>query len=188
LCHQGLAGLPVVAARPIPGGQLLIRLRCIAGGALPQQLPPVLGILCVRHTRISQPVNREPLVRIGLVLRPRRSEHELPARPHICQVDCRTLTSAGGGEPAAEVHTLADLQAIGVQGGARVVVQSRPGAVEVATDVGADQVDRAIAAAAGGGEPVAEKQRWPTCRPSAVRAGPESLRSSAPVQLRLPPI
>ena len=91
--------------------------------------------------------------------------------------------TAGGGEPAAEKHALIDLQAVGVQGGAGVVAQRCPGAVEDAADVGAAQADRAITAAASGGEPAGAA----TCsrRPAgstAARAGPESLRSSAPVQ------
>ena len=59
---------------------------------------------------------------------------------------------AGGGEPAAEVHALADLQVVGDQGGAGVVAQDRPVALEVAADVGTDQADRA-AAGTGGSEP-----------------------------------
>ena len=44
-------------------------------------------------------------------------------------------------------------------------------------------------AAAGGGEPAAAGTcSWPTCRPSATRAGPESLRSFAPVQSSWPPM
>ena len=50
---------------------------------------------------------------------------------------------AGGGEPAAQKHVSVDLQAVGVQGGAGVVAQLRPGAVELAADVGAEQADRA---------------------------------------------
>ena len=45
--------------------------------------------------------------------------------------------AAGGGEPAAEEHVLADLQAVGEKGGAAVVAQARPVAVELAADVGA---------------------------------------------------
>ena len=41
-----------------------------------------------------------------------------------------SLAAAGGGEPAAEEHALADLQAVGDQGGAGVVAQARPVAVE----------------------------------------------------------
>ena len=46
------------------------------------------------------------------------------------RLDRAVLAGAGGGEPAAEVHVLADLQAVGVKGGAGVVAQGRPGAVE----------------------------------------------------------
>ncbi len=46
--------------------------------------------------------------------------------------------------PPREEHVLVDLQAVGVQGGAGVVAQLRPGAVELAADVGAGQADRAV--------------------------------------------
>ena len=59
------------------------------------------------------------------------------------QADRAAAAAAGGGEPAAEEHALADLQAVGDQGGAGVVAQLRPVAVEVAADVGAGQADRA---------------------------------------------
>ena len=57
------------------------------------------------------------------------------------QADRAVAAAAGGGEPVAEKHVLIDLQAVGVQGGAGVVAQLRPGAVEVAADVGAGQPD-----------------------------------------------
>ena len=98
LCHQGLAGLPIVAQRPVPGGQLLIRLRSIAGGAIPQQTPPALGRDRPGHTSVGQPINREP-TRIDLVLQPLRSEQERPTHPRACQIDYHTLTPAGGSEP-----------------------------------------------------------------------------------------
>ena len=59
------------------------------------------------------------------------------------QADRAELAAAGGGEPAAEEHALVDLQAVGDQGGAGVVAQARPVAVEAAADVGAGQADRA---------------------------------------------
>ena len=80
------------------------------------------------------------------MLQPRRIKQESPIHPRTCQVNCHILTAAGGGESAAEVHGLADLQAVGVQGGAGVVAQFRPGAVELAADVGAGQADRAVGA------------------------------------------
>ena len=65
-----------------------------------------------------------------------------------------SLADAGGGEPAAEEHALADLQAaVSDQGGAGVVAQARPVTQEPGADMGTGQVDRAEAAAAGGGEP-----------------------------------
>ena len=98
------------------------------------------------------------------------------------------VAGAGGGEPAMEEHVLADLQAARRPGRGRSRCAARPDAVELAADAGADQADRAVLAGAGGGEPVAEEHAWPTCRPSATRAGPESLRSVAPSQLSWPPI
>ena len=74
----------------------------------------------------------------------------------IGQADRAVLAGAGGGEPAGEVHVLADLQVVGHQGGAGIVTQARPGAVEVAADVGIGQADRAVLAGAGGGEPAEE--------------------------------
>ena len=139
-----------------PGGQLLIRLRSIAGGAIPQQTPPALGRDRPGHTSVGQPINREPM-RIDLVLQPLRSEQERPTHPRACQIDYHTLTPAGGSEPAGEVHALADLEAVGGQGGAGVVAQLGPGTVEVASNLGADQVDRTQLAGAGGHELVSEK-------------------------------
>ena len=52
--------------------------------------------------------------------------------------------------PAAEKHALADPEAVGGQGGAGVVAQLCPGAVELAADVGADQADRALLSVADG--------------------------------------
>ena len=74
---------------------------------------PALGRDLPGHAGVGQPVDLESTVRIDLVLQPRRSEQELPTHPRICQIDCRTLTSANGGELAGEVHALADLQAVG---------------------------------------------------------------------------
>ena len=50
------------------------------------------------------------------------------------------------------------------------------------------QVDRHIVVAADGGEPALRNMSWPTCRLSAARAGPESLRRCAPVQSSWPPM
>src|SRR5206468_2535780 len=72
------------------------------------------------------------------------------------QADRADLARAGGGEPTGEEHPLADLQAVGDQGGAGVAVQARPVSAEVAADAGARQADRAVLAGAGGGEPAVE--------------------------------
>lgn len=77
------------------------------------------------------------------MLQPRRSEHELPARLRVCQVDYCALTGAGGGEPFAEEHVPAELQGVGEQGRGGVVAQLRPVTYEVAANVGAEQVHRA---------------------------------------------
>ena len=62
------------------------------------------------------------------------------------QADRAEAAAAGGGEPAAAgITCLADLQAVGGQGGAGVVAQLRPVTVEAAADVGAEQADRAEA-------------------------------------------
>ena len=87
LCHQDLAGLPFVAQRPVPGGQLLIRLRSIAGCAIPQQVQPVPGRDRLGHTGVGQPIHREPPVRIGRVLQARRIEDQRPTHPRTCQID-----------------------------------------------------------------------------------------------------
>ena len=92
----------------------------------------------------------------GVVAQLRPGAVELAADVGAEQADRAVVAAAGGGEPAAEEHGLADLQAVGVQGGAGVVAQLRPGAVELAADVGAEQADRAVIAAAGGGEPAAQ--------------------------------
>ena len=99
-----------------------------------------------------------------------------------------TVTSpgAGGGEPAEE-HGQADLHVVGVKGGAGVVAQARPGAVEGAADVGGGQVDRAELAGAGGGEP-AEEHGQADLQAVGDRAGPEPLRRLAPSQSRLAPM
>ena len=53
----------------------------------------------------------------------------------------------------SEEHVLADLQAVGGQGGPGVVAQLAPVQSRLDADMGAGQADRAVAAAAGGGEP-----------------------------------
>jgi hypothetical protein len=65
-----------------------------------------------------------------------------PTHPHTCQLDRHLITSTGGGEPAAQVHVLADLQEVGAQGGGGVIAHVRPDAVEGDTDVGRDQAYR----------------------------------------------
>ena len=87
LCHQNLAGQPLVAQRPVSGGHLLIRLRRIVVGALPQQPQPIPGRDQRGHTGVSQPIHREPSVRIGRMRQLRRSEQKRPIHPRGCQVD-----------------------------------------------------------------------------------------------------
>ena len=57
--------------------------------------------------------------------------------------DRAVFAAAGGGEPVAEKHVLADLQAVGEQGGAGVVAQLAPSQSRLAADMGTDQTDRA---------------------------------------------
>jgi len=61
LCHQGLASLPVVAACPVPGGQLLVRLRSIDAVAVPRQAQPVPGRDLLGNTGMGQSVHRDPV-------------------------------------------------------------------------------------------------------------------------------
>jgi hypothetical protein len=88
------------------------------------------------------------------VLQPRWIEPKRPTHPCTCQVNRHIRTAAGGGEPCSEEHVPADLQAVGGQGGAGVVAQLHPGAVELAADVGAAQADRAVLSVADGPCPV----------------------------------
>ena len=104
------------------------------------------------------------------------------------QADRAVLAAAGGGEPAAEVHVLADLQAVGEQGGAGVVAQLAP-----SQSSWPPMWAPSRRTAPSSPEPVAVNpprryMLWPTCRPSAIRAGPESLRRVAPVQSSWPPM
>ena len=94
--------------------------------------------------------------RAGVVAQLRPGTVELAADVGAEQADRAAVAAAGGGEPAGQEHVLVDLQAVREQGGAGVVAQLRPAAVELAADVGAGQADRAEAAAAGSGEPAAE--------------------------------
>lgn len=79
------------------------------------------------------------------------------------------------------MSALADVQAEGVQGRAGVVAQGRPGPVEVAADVGPHQPDRAVAAAAGGGEPVAEKHGLIDLQAVGVQGGARVVAQLRPV-------
>ncbi len=66
-----------------------------------EQLPPVPGTFRLGHAGAGQPVYREPLVRIDVVLQPHRSEIERLTNSRGSQVDYHTLTFAGGvGLPA----------------------------------------------------------------------------------------
>ena len=80
----------------------------------------------------------------GFVAQARPVTFEAAADVGAGQADRAITAAAGGSEPAGQEHVLIDLQAVGVQGGAEVVAQLRPVAVEVAADVGAAQVDRAL--------------------------------------------
>src|SRR5262249_57409684 len=73
------------------------------------------------------------------------------------QADRPADASADGGEPAAQEHVLADLQAVGGQGRAGIVTQVRPVTIKAAADVGAGQADRPADASADGGEPAAQE-------------------------------
>ena len=121
------------------------------------------------------------------MLYPRRSEQEHPAHPRTCQVDRHILTSDDGGEPIGEVHVLADLHAIGDQGGAIAVTQLSPGAVKVAADVGAGQADRA-AAGAGGSEPAGEEHVLADLQAVGDQSGAGVVRRFAPSHSNAPPI
>jgi hypothetical protein len=162
LCHQDFASLALSAKRPVPGGQLLIRLSRIAGGTFSQQPQPgpgrnlsVLGSNQSGHTSVGQPIDRDPPLRIGCVFHPHRINPERPAHMHTCQVD-RHIAAAGGPEPAGEVHVPADLQPPGGKGWARAVAQHRPGTRELAADADTGQDDRTGAPAASSGEPASE--------------------------------
>ena len=96
-----------------------------------------------------------------------------------------SLAAAGGGEPVAEEHVLVDLQAVGDQGGAGVVAQVAPSQSRLPPMWAPSQADRAVLAAPVAVNPPRRNMSWSTCRPSALRAGPESLRRSAPAQSRL---
>jgi hypothetical protein len=93
----------------------------------------------------------------GVVVQARPVTEESGADVCTSQVDRAEAAAGSGGEPSKEVHAQAHLQAVGVQGGAGIVAQGRPGAIEVPADVGASEANRAVFAAAGGGEPVTEK-------------------------------
>src|SRR5207247_1030191 len=97
------------------------------------------------------------------------------------QIDCAEVAGTGGSEPAAEVHALADLQAGGAEGGAGVVAQTRPGAVEAAADVGTEHADGAIVAGAGGGEPVAQEYGPVDLQGIATKGGARVVAQARPV-------
>jgi hypothetical protein len=181
LSHQDLAGLPFVACRPVPGGQLLIRLRSIAGGAITQQVQPIPGRDPLGHTGVGQPIHRKPPVRIGRVLQARRIEDQRPTHPRTRQIDRHIIiiTAAGDGQPVAEVHALADLQAVSVQGGTGVVAQARPLTEEAAADADADQADRT--SLAGADEPAAEKHTLADLQAVSVQGGTGVVAQARPL-------
>ena len=92
-----------------------------------------------------------------------------------------SCAGAGGGEPTAEVHALADLQAGSVEGGAGVVAQARPGAVEAAADVGTAQADRANVARAGSGEPAAQEYGLVDLQGVAAQGGARLVAQARPI-------
>ena len=83
--------------------------------------------------------------RAGVVAQARPGTGELAADVGTGQADRAASPLPVAVNPPAQEHALADLQAVGVQGGAGVVAQVRPVAVEAAADVGTDQADRAVA-------------------------------------------
>ena len=93
----------------------------------------------------------------GVVAQLRPVAVELAADVGAEQTDCAVAAATDGGEPFAQEHALADLQAVRGQGRAGVVAQLRPGAVEIAADMGAEQANRAMVAATGSGEPFAQE-------------------------------
>ena len=115
------------------------------------------------------------------MLQPRRSEQERPTHPRTCQIDRHTFTAAGGGEPAGEVHALADLQAVGGQGGAGVVAQLRPGTVEAAADVGAGQADRPGSPAPVAVNPSRRNMLWLDFQAVGVQGGAGVVAQPRPV-------
>ena len=90
--------------------------------------------------------------------------------------------------PPSQVHVLADLQVVGVQGGAGVVAQLRPGAVELAADVGAGAGGPRHLAAAGGGEPVVEEHVLVDLQAVGDQGGAGVVAQLAPVQSSWPPM
>jgi len=92
---------------------------------------------------------------------------ELAADVGAGQADRASAAAAAGGEPVAEKHALPDLQAVGEQGGAGVVVQLRPGAAELAADVGTGQDDPAAASVAY--DPRTAQVEQAACEPGAVQ-------------------
>ena len=121
----------------------------------------------------------------GVVAQGRPGAVELAADVGAEQADRAVLAGAGGGEPAGEEHALADLQAVGDQGGAGVVAQGRPGAVELAADVGAEQADRAVLAGAGGGEPAAEVHVLADLQAVGVQGGAGVVAQGRPVTVEV---
>jgi hypothetical protein len=91
--------------------------------------------------------------RAGVVAQLRPITQEAAADVGAGQADRTAVASAGGGEPLAEEHVQADLQAVGEQRGTAIAVQVRPIAFEAAADVGAGQADRTTTQAdrVGGG-------------------------------------
>ena len=115
----------------------------------------------------------------GVVTQLRPVTYEAAEDVSADQADRTITAAAGGGEPSAEIHSLADLQAGGMKGRAVAIAHARLGAVEAAADVGTEQADRTELAGAAAVIPRRRNMARLTCRASPPRAGPESLRRLA---------
>jgi hypothetical protein len=80
----------------------------------------------------------------GVVAQLRLDAGEVATDVGAEQADRPAVAVASSGEPVLQEHALIGLQAVRVQGGAGFVVQLRPVTFDVAADVGASQLDRAV--------------------------------------------
>ncbi len=74
--------------------------------------------------------------RAGVIAQARPVTYQAATDVSTGQADRAIFAGTGGGEPFAEKHVLAYLQAVGEQGRARVVAQIRPVAFKAAAYVG----------------------------------------------------